>query len=515
MLPSEPIYTARMRDVSSHCSRPNTILVALLSVSCVFLLCLVVRTHAQEGEASFARFVSQTGVRLSAASAPSICAACIHANMSFLASDVLQGRGSGTRDEWIAASYIASQLELYGVEPAGENGSYFQRAVLLKRKLTKRPQLTFRSGGKLPRTVVWTHGKQILAVYLGAPSFSGLLQKIDVTGSQHPPVKAGAVVLLKGPEERVRDVVYEFGRSRVSAVIVPESTRLRSHWNERGSKLPEEPIRVAGANDSAMLPKYPVIAVKNEYLPTLERLPEGAVISMKSSSGKGERLATWNVVARIRGSDPSQEAHAILLSAHLDHLGIGAPVNGDKIYNGADDDASGTAAVLEFARVLASQPKPRRTVMFAFFGSEELGGLGSSYFREHSPVALKNIDAYLEFEMIGRPDSAVSKGTLWLTGWERSNLGPALTEHGAKLVGDPHPNQGFFQRSDNYVFAKAGVVAQTVSSYGLHKDYHQPSDDLAHIDFQHMDHAIESLLEPLTWLVNSDFVPQWSPGKQP
>jgi len=359
--------------------------------------------------------------------------------MSFLASDVLQGRGSGTRDEWIAASYIASQLELYGVEPAGENGSYFQRAVLLKRKLTKPPQLTFTSGGKLPRTVVWTHGKQILAVYLGALSFSGPLQKIDVTGNQLPTVKTGSVVLLKGPEERVRDAAYEFGRSSVSAVIVAESARLQSQWKERGSKLPEEPIRTAGGNDSAMLPNYPVIAVKKEYLPTLERLPEGAVISMKSSSGKGERLATWNVVAQIRGSDPSPEHHAILLSAHLDHLGIGAPVNGDKIYNGADDDASGTAAVLEFARVLASPPKPRRTVMFAFFGSEELGGLGSSYFREHPPVALKNIDAYLEFEMIGRADSAIPKGTLWLTGWQRSNLGPALAKHGAKLVGDPHP----------------------------------------------------------------------------
>jgi Zn-dependent M28 family amino/carboxypeptidase len=171
--------------------------------------------------------------------------------------------------------------------------------------------------------------------------------------------------------------------------------------------------------------------------------------------------------------------------------------------------------MLEFARMLASQPRPRRSVTFALFGSEELGGLGSSYFRAHPPEPLKDIAAYLEFEMIGRPDSAVPEGTLWLTGWERSNLGPVLAEHGAKLVGDPHPDQGFFQRSDNYVFAKAGVVAQTVSSYGLHKDYHQPSDDIAHIDFQHMGEAIESLLTPVLWLVNSDFVPHWNPGKQP
>ena len=90
-----------------------------------------------------------------------------------------------------------------------------------------------------------------------------------------------------------------------------------------------------------------------------------------------------------------------------------------------------------------------------------------------------------------------------------------LAAHGAKLVGDPHPEQNFFARSDNYVLAKTGVVAQTVSSYGLHRDYHQPSDDLAHIDFQHMDAAIGSLLRPVRWLVNSSFTPQWNEGGKP
>jgi aminopeptidase-like protein len=82
-------------------------------------------------------------------------------------------------------------------------------------------------------------------------------------------------------------------------------------------------------------------------------------------------------------------------------------------------------------------------------------------------------------------------------------------------VADPHPNQHFFERSDNYVFATQGVVAQTVSSYGLHADYHEPSDDVAHIDFQHMDEAIDSMLKPVLWLVNSDFVPKWKEGGKP
>ena len=149
------------------------------------------------------------------------------------------------------------------------------------------------------------------------------------------------------------------------------------------------------------------------------------------------------------------------------------------------------------------------------FGSEEIGGVGSTYFREHPPLPLQDIAANLEFEMIGRPDPLVKADTLWLTGWERSNLGPTLAAHGAHLVRDPRPDQNFFARSDNYVLAKKGVVAQTVSSFGLHNDYHQPSDEVKRLDFKHMDAAIGSLLGPVEWLVNSDFRPEWKKGGRP
>jgi Zn-dependent M28 family amino/carboxypeptidase len=199
----------------------------------------------------------------------------------------------------------------------------------------------------------------------------------------------------------------------------------------------------------------------------------------------------------------------------MDHIGIGKPVNGDNIYNGADDDASGCIAVLQLARALAHEKAPKRTVLFVFFGSEETGGQGNQYFLQHPPVPLKSIVANLEFEMIGRADSAVKPDELWLTGFDRSNLGPELAKHGAKLVADPHPKQNFFQRSDNYALAKQGIVAHTVSSFGLHPDYHQPGDDVAHIDFAHMDQAIHSMLEPVKWLANSEFKPEWVEGKKP
>jgi Zn-dependent M28 family amino/carboxypeptidase len=199
----------------------------------------------------------------------------------------------------------------------------------------------------------------------------------------------------------------------------------------------------------------------------------------------------------------------------MDHIGVGKPVNGDSVYNGADDDASGCIAVLQLARALAGKERPKRTIVFAFFGSEETGGQGNEYFLLHPPVPLANIVANLEFEMIGRPDSAVKPDELWLTGFDRSNLGPELARHGAKLVADPHPSEHFFQRSDNYALAKRGIVAQTVSSFGLHKDYHRPSDDIEHIDFVHMEQAIQSMVAPVQWLANSDFKPEWAEGKKP
>ncbi len=134
---------------------------------------------------------------------------------------------------------------------------------------------------------------------------------------------------------------------------------------------------------------------------------------------------TRNVIGVLRGSDAKLKDQVLLLTAHLDHLGVGKPVNGDSIYNGADDDASGCVAVLQLARALAKGERPKRTVLFVFFGSEETGGQGNQYFLRHPPLPLDHIVANLEFEMIGRPDPAVQPGELWLTGYERSNLGPS------------------------------------------------------------------------------------------
>src|SRR5438128_10383859 len=439
---------------------------------------------------------------------PKICAACIRAHMEFLASDAIQGRGSGTHDELIAATYVASQLRQYGIEPAGDEGGYIQRAATMRQALSAPPELTItQPDDALAKQLNWIHGKEMLVLNLSQPEFAGPLQKLEVDGGVEK-AKAGAIVYLlpksaaQRDEGKLQSGAFSVLSQGAVAVLLPASAERRRHWEEAGKKLPQLPLRLENGPANDMGEHFNVVALSDDAQATLKELPDGTVLHFESHAAPPEKGYTWNGVGVLRGRDPRK--NAIVLSAHLDHLGIGAPVNGDKIYNGADDDASGTTAVLELARVLAGQSN-RRPVIVALFGSEEKGGVGSSYFRDHPPVPLKDIAAYLEFEMIGRPDPKVSRDTLWLSGWDRSDLGPQLAAHGAHLVADPHPEQHFFERSDNFELAKRGVVAQTISSYGLHEDYHRPSDDIAHLDFKHMDDAIQSLLLPIEWLVNSSF----------
>jgi aminopeptidase YwaD len=450
---------------------------------------------------------------LAAQPAPSLCADCIRAHMEFLASDALRGRGSGTADELVAATYVASQLRAYGIAPAGSVGSYLQSVTLLQTKFTAAPQLMFAKPGASGEKITWTYGQEFAVTGLSRAQFAGPLLVIDP--DEKDPRAEGAVVLILGSDRKKQQTrASALADQGAVAAIIADSAERAAQFEQRSKRLPTLPVTIEGQGAAGLQRDITLLEASPEAVAVLKALPENTVVSFEGPSTT-ETKHTSNAVGILRGRDPELQQTAVLLSAHLDHLGIGQPVKGDDIYNGADDDASGTTAVLELARVLGSGPRPRRTVIFALFGSEETGAQGSTYFRQHPPVPLNEIVVNLEFEMLGRADPAVSSDTVWLTGWERSNLGPVLAARGAKLTGDPHPEQNFFERSDNYVLAQKGVVAQTVSSYGLHSDYHQPSDDLAHIDFQHMDAAIGSLLRPVRWLVNSSFAPQWNEGGKP
>ena len=231
----------------------------------------------------------------------------------------------------------------------------------------------------------------------------------------------------------------------------------------------------------------------------------------------GERIRlAYNVLGRIPGTDPELAHEIVIVGAHHDHVGFGTAVEGDSIYNGADDDASGSVAVLEMARSMAVAARegdgPGRSVLAAFFTAEEMGLLGTRYWLDNPTVDRDAVVADLQVEMIGRPDSlAGGPGHGWLTGYERTTMGDLLAAQGSPIVPDPRPEMRFFFRSDNLPFAQAGIPAHTLSSYDLHDDYHRPSDEADAVDYAHMTALVEAAIAMLRELTTGP-APEWKEG---
>jgi aminopeptidase YwaD len=427
----------------------------------------------------------------------------VTAHEYFLSSDVLHGRGSATRDEELAATYVASEFESYGLKPAPGMSSYLQTAEVVAPKLDGHATLqaaeaNLQEGGDF--TLLTSPGTSV----------SGPLVRVAASDAQPAKIAEGAAVLLTG----VTDPKALFSMSSVlrrqgaAIILIAETPALSAipqmfgGQTRVGAHLAEDPPR-----------KTPTVVLLRTAAAEKLTAADGTQVVITVHELKTEPRQTFNAVGYLAGTDPA--AGTLLLSAHLDHLGVGRAVDGDSIYNGANDDAAGTTAVLELAHALAADRRPRRSILFVCYGSEELGELGSTYFGKHPPVPLKDLIANLEFEMIGSQDPKMPSGVLLLTGWDRSNLGPALKEHGALLGPDPYTAQHFFERSDNYALALKGVVAHTAAGWGTVPTYHQPDDDLAHLDIPFMTRAIQSLIEPVRWLADSDFRPQWNPGGEP
>lgn len=268
----------------------------------------------------------------------------------------------------------------------------------------------------------------------------------------------------------------------------------------------------------------------------MQYIPIGLSTTPNIPGGRGgggvrpRRLASWaaydslpadqrvrgsNVVGIIKGSDPVLADEVVLVTAHYDHLGTGPAVNGDSIFNGADDDASGCISLIEMARALRNGPRPKRTIIFMAITGEEVGGIGTSWYLAHPVRPLANTVVDLNMEMIARPDSLVGGfGKAWLTGYERSTMGDLLSANAMALVPDMRPGQNFFGRSDNIGFARAGIPAHTISSFNLHADYHRVSDNPNTVDAAHMASVISATARALRFLADGPR-PAWHPGGQP
>lgn len=222
-----------------------------------------------------------------------------------------------------------------------------------------------------------------------------------------------------------------------------------------------------------------------------------------------------NVVAILPGRDPDLRATYVVLSAHMDHVGTGPPdAAGDSIYNGADDDASGTAALVEVAEAFAALPdRPARSVVFLAVSGEERGLLGSRWFSENPPMPISSIVANLNVDMIARnaPDSIVAIGQ------EYSSLGALVREIatrrrelGLKVIADPWPEQRFFFRSDHFSFARKEIPALFFFA-GTHEDYHRPSDEVEKIDGRKASRVARLVFHTALRVAEDPAPPRWTP----
>ncbi|HEX3157119.1 MAG TPA: M20/M25/M40 family metallo-hydrolase [Gemmatimonadaceae bacterium] len=330
---------------------------------------------------------------------------------------------------------------------------------------------------------------------------------------------AGAAPAGAAPAHDTTHVVREADVRRALTALAADSMegrRTGTVGEQRAARMIAAEFRRLGlvpAGDSgSYLQRVPLAQVERNGRPGLALLPDWAAWD---TVAQARRASGANVVGYIRGTDPAVRDEHVLVDAHYDHLGIRGPgVNGDSIFNGADDDASGVVAVLEIARALAANP-PRRTVVFSAMTGEEMGLLGTRWYIEHPPFPLERMAANLEIEMIGRPDSlAGGAGRAWLTGYERSTMGDALRAGGVPIVADPRPTQNFFERSDNIAFARRGIPAHTISSYNMHAEYHTPDDEVERVDFAHMTRVIQAAVAA-TRILADGAKPEWKPGGQP
>lgn len=464
----------------------------------------------------------------------------IDAHIRFLSSDLLEGRAPATRGGRLAAEYIATQLESYGVEP-GVSGSYFQQVPIDVVGSTK-GSVSVTASGKASATlrypedvVVWAGSATAASVARGELVFVGygaaapeyrwddfkgadLKGKVLLVLVNDPPAPAGEPNHFGGKAMTYYGrwtYKYEEAERRGAAgmLIVHTTERAGYPWHTvvgswakeqrmlpRDPKLPP-PLGVRGwitdSAASALLSKAGLDlselrrrAESREFRP----VPTGIDIDAHFTNSV-EHLKDANVVGIVRGNDSRLRDEYVVYSAHFDHLGIGPVVNGDSIYNGAVDNSSGVADILAVARSAANSPKPRRSQMFLFVTAEESGLLGSQYYAENSTIPVARIVANLNVDggnVLGRVRN------LNVLGDTKSSLGPSLARLGSglgiRLSPEEHPERGAFYRSDHFSFAKAGVPSVSIGAgtnyvgrpadwgrqqnedYVAHR-YHQPSDE--------------------------------------
>ncbi len=426
--------------------------------------------------------------------APTIDQNSVAAHIGFLAGDELQGRGSATRDEAIAAAYVAAQFRLAGLTTVPGMNGYLQRAPVVKTTPSGAATLTIGD-------IALTQGADFAILTGGLNAASGAVMVVTDPAA----MPTGAETLLIAPEEGpgVRALFGSVMRSGAKLILMRRTEALAQATSDSGTRDPV--IRLA---DAAPRGGPVVLVVAPEAYDRLAAQTGAAAFDPGAT--EVAQGVTTNAIGWLQGTDPT--AGVLMVSSHLDHIGLRSD---GVVMHGANDDASGTVAVIELANALAAAGPHERSILFVAYGSEEAGLLGSRYFVDHPPIPLDDIAANLEIEMIGDQDPQLPAGVMMMTGFERSNFGAAMKERGALVGPDPYPEQNFFQRSDNYALAQRGIVAHTISGWATIPTYHTAEDTIENLDIPFMTNAIQSLVAPLSAMADGDFTPEWAEGGRP
>ncbi len=442
----------------------------------------------------------------------------LKADVSFLASDALQGRGTPSPGLDIAAEFVASQFRRAGLEPAGDDG-YFQTAPFAN--ITPNSdgmQLSLTIGGKNIAADKSSMGLQQpagleldgAAAWLASMSDTAALDAL--TAEQ---VKGKALILDAQTAAGGRGGLFTLQR-RLPALAAKLNPAVVILLRADGQGLTNGPrLRETST------PAVPILAVWDktvrDALADVKPGPVAAALSAHVAAPKVEPVKLRNVVGVLRGSDPSLRDTYVLITAHYDHIGVRGTGPGDHIYNGANDDASGTASVIEIAATLAALPaRPKRSLVFMALFGEELGLLGSRYYAQHPIFPLAKTVGDLNLEQMGRTDDNTGPrvGLVNATGFDYTDMTAALAkageEFGIKVVKDEQSSDSFFARSDNQAFADAGVPSHTLSVGYVYPDYHQPGDEWPKIDYENMAKVDRTVALGIFRIADSPQTPQWN-----
>jgi hypothetical protein len=472
--------------------------------------------------------------------------------VEYLASDALEGRFTGSDGHRLATDYIATELRRLGLEPAGEKGTYFQQLPGLIRRIPVNHRFAVGDRELLA-------GRDFVALHPGATGrsftdaqvvFGGFLE--DTTNRPAPDEVAGKVVILiyrnsRNTAGNVRSADFDPRLRSAAAIATVNPTAAMETWAREAARPSPEEVGTDTPSDR-LVPAMMAISVGTATL--LLGNPVDSLVPIGTPGGrvtgafvfKTESLVVRNVVAVLRGRDPVRSREYVALGAHSDHIPFRAPpvehdsvrafnaaraariqqlgrplraeeyfalranvdstraiqpARVDSIHNGADDDASGTAALLEIAELAARGPKPIRSLLFVWHAAEELGLIGSRYFTDHPTIERGAIVAQLNLDMIGRGGAtdldAGGPGYLQVIGWRRlsTDLGDAIERVNRA---QPRPftfdlqfdasghRERFYCRSDHYSYARFGIPIAFFTT-GSHLDYHQVTDEPAYLDF--------------------------------